>query len=97
MAAFDSGVHCAWLSIPLRRFAGEIEQGFLLAELAQHHRGGLKRGQLAISRENVELAVVLPEAAPVSAALCRLWFVKALAFADGDGFRRWWKAGCDRP
>ena len=41
--------------------AGEVDQRFLLAELAQHFRGGLQRGQLAIGIENIELAVVLAE------------------------------------
>ncbi len=41
--------------------AGEVDQRFLLVELAQHLGGGLERGQLAVGVEDVELAVVLAE------------------------------------
>src|SRR6202034_2876783 len=67
--------------------AREIEQRFLFAELAEHHGGGLQRGQLTVRVEDVELAVVLPEGGPsVGGAVVGNGFVEALAFAHGDGF-----------
>ena len=67
--------------------AGEVDQRFLLVELAQHLGGGLQRGQLAVGIEDVELAVVLAEGgAGVGGAGVVDGVVEALVFADDHGF-----------
>ena len=68
--------------------AGEINQRFLLVQLAQHLRGGLQRRQLPVGIENVELAVVLAEGrAGVGGAGVVGGFVEALVFARRSAFR----------
>ena len=62
MAASTVAWSCAWLLMPLRRkAAGEVDQRLLFAELAQHLRGGLQSGELAVGVEDIEFAVVLSE------------------------------------
>ncbi len=51
--------------------AGEIDERLLLVELAQHLRGGLQRGKLAIGAEDGELAAALAERAVDDAARAR--------------------------
>jgi hypothetical protein len=62
--------------------AGEVDQRFLLVQLAKHLRGSLQGGKLAIGIEDVELAVILAEG---RASVCAAGGVDrlrgALAFA----------------
>ena len=67
--------------------AGEVEQGLLLAQLAQHRRRGLQRGKLPVGVEDVEFAVVLAEGrAGIGGAGVAVGLIEALIFADDQGF-----------
>ncbi len=66
--------------------AGEVDERFLLVQLAEHLGRGLQRGELAVGVEDVELAVVLAEG---GARYRRCWrrrsSRRALALADDQG------------
>jgi hypothetical protein len=66
--------------------AGEIEQGLLLIERAQHPGGCLQRRKLAIRVENVELGIVLPESRTVIGGGGVIHRVGVLVFTHGQGF-----------
>ena len=66
--------------------AGEVDERFLLVQLAEHLGRGLQRGELAIGVEDVELAVVLAKrGAGVGTACVVDGLGGALAFADNHG------------
>ena len=66
--------------------AGEVDQRFLLVELAQHLSRCLQCGELAVGVEDVELAVVLAEGrAGVGGAGIVHFFGGVLALADDHG------------
>ncbi len=68
--------------------AGEVDERFLLVQLAQHLGRGLQGGELAIGVEDVELAVVLAECgAGVGAAGIVDGLGGSLAFANDKGFK----------
>ena len=68
--------------------AGEVDERFLLVQLAQHFGGGLQGGELAIGVEDVELAVVLSKCgARVGAAGIVDGLGGSLAFANDESFK----------
>ncbi len=68
--------------------AGKVDQRLLFAYLAKHVCGGLQRGELPVSVEDVELAIVLPEGrARIGAAGVVRCAFQPLAFANHHGFQ----------
>ena len=68
--------------------AREVDKRLLLVELAEHVRCGLKCSELAVSIEDVELAVVLPESRSGVGAACVInIFRRILSLADDHRFK----------
>ncbi len=84
MAAVDSGVELRLVVDAVEaQAAGKVDERLLLVQLAKHFCRGLKRRELAVGVEDVELAVVLAEGgAGVGAAGVVDGLVVSLAFAN---------------
>ena len=85
----DSGVKLGLIVYAIQpQSPREVDKRLLLVEQAEHVRCGLKCSELAISIEDVELAVVLPECRSGVGAACVIdLFRRILSLADDHRFK----------
>ena len=63
--------------------AGKVDERLLLIQIAEHLRGGLNGGKLAVGVEDVEFAIVLAEGGEsVRSHVVAVGFLESLAFAN---------------